>query len=58
MNTYYATVEQSETKKICGEVITTKCACGESYAYLVDDDTKVIICDGCYENEGYHYQYL
>jgi hypothetical protein len=56
MNTYYATTEQATT--IQGNVITAKCTCGESYAILVDDQTKVIICDSCHDNSSKKEQYL
>ena len=56
MNTYYATTEQAE--QISGASITSNCACGQSYAILVDEATKVIICDSCHNNSPKKEQYL
>jgi hypothetical protein len=56
MNTYYATTDQSTT--IQGNVITANCSCGESYAILVDDNTKVVVCNDCYENSSNREKYI
>ena len=47
MNTYYATT--FESTHILGEKIKAHCQCGESYAFQIDENNKVIICNSCTE---------
>jgi hypothetical protein len=56
MNTYYATTEQAE--QINGKTNNCKCACGESYAIIISDDTQIIICNDCYENSSNREKYI
>lgn len=56
MKKMYATTEQAE--QLIATSKPTKCACGDTYSLIIDEEQiELIVCDCCHNDASYNQQW-